>query len=146
MVSGRCRRGGSVPCPALASESPGIQATVPGCLGSSQWGGLPAPWSALPPRAAQLTLQAGVRTFSTYSTRPRRCPTSGCAGPAPHPARLQEAGGQGPYPWACHPAPLVSKGMAPVLPCPSPEWPLRSPEPKLPLQQFLAPKSSLLLT
>lgn len=47
-VVGAGGEAGSVPCPALASESPGIQATPPGCLGSSRWVGLPAPWSAPP--------------------------------------------------------------------------------------------------
>lgn len=42
-VVGTGGEAGSVPCPALASESPGIQATQPGCLGSSRRVGLPAP-------------------------------------------------------------------------------------------------------
>lgn len=96
-----------------------------------------------------LLFRLGLGTFSTYSsTRPRSLPDIWLRRSRSTPCQAAGSrGGQGPYPWACHPAPSVSKRMAPApaLSLPS-EWPRRPPEPKLPLQQFLAPKSSLLLT
>lgn len=112
------------------------------------WAFLP-PGRPLLPREPHLLFRLGLGTFSTYSsTRPRSLPDIWLRRSRSTPCQAAGSrGGQGPYPGACHPALSVSKQTAPTpaLSLPS-EWPHRPPKPKLPLQQFLAPKSSLLLT